>query len=117
VVSASEPLHPNTAAVDVAPAVPLQVTAADESAVAAHGAGAKRSGGTLPPHVIAYLTMALCLFSDDDYEEVAVKVTGSLSRFGCWDAGWQAPKLGGRGCGSGGDSSAPGRRCQRYFRN
>ena len=60
-------------------------------AVAGHGAGAKRSGGTLPPHVVAYLTMGLCLFPDDDYEEVAVKVTGSLSRFGCWDAAWQAP--------------------------
>lgn len=60
-------------------------------AVAAHGAGAKRSGGTLPPHVVAYLTMGLCLFGDDDYEEVATKVTGSLSRFGCWDASWQVP--------------------------
>jgi hypothetical protein len=64
-------------------------------AVAAHGAGAKRSGGTLPPHVVAYLTMGLCLFPDDDYEEVAVKVTGSLSRFGCWDASWQAPTASG----------------------
>jgi len=60
-------------------------------AVAAHGAGAKRSGGTLPPHVMAYLTMALCLFPDDDYTEVATKVTGSLSRFGCWDAAWEVP--------------------------
>lgn len=60
-------------------------------AVAARGAGARRSGGTLPPHVVAYLTMGLCLFPGDDYEEVAVKVTGSLSRFGCWDASWQAP--------------------------
>jgi hypothetical protein len=64
-------------------------------AVAAHGAGAKRSGGTLPPHVVAYLTMGLCLFPDDDYEEVAVKVTGSLSRFGCWDASWSAPSSSG----------------------
>jgi len=73
-------------------AVPRDVI---DAAVAAHGAGAKRSGGTLPPHVIAYLTMALWLFPDDDYEEVAVKVTGSLSRFGCWDAGWQAPSSSG----------------------
>jgi hypothetical protein len=69
-------------------AVPRDVV---DVAVAAHGAGAKRSGGTLPPHVVAYLTMGLCLFGDDDYEEVATKVTGSLSRFGCWDASWQAP--------------------------
>jgi hypothetical protein len=64
-------------------------------AVAAHGAGVKRSGGTLPPHVVAYLTMGLCLFPDDDYEEVAVKVTGSLSRFGCWDVSWSAPSSSG----------------------
>jgi hypothetical protein len=60
-------------------------------AVAAHGVGVKRSGGTLPPHVVVYLTMGLCLFPDDDYAEVATKVTGSLSRFGCWDASWQVP--------------------------
>ncbi|WP_190815795.1 IS4 family transposase [Saccharopolyspora pogona] len=69
-------------------AVPRDVI---DLAVAARGVGAKRSGGTLPPHVVAYLTMGLCLFPDDDYEEVAMKVTGSLSRFGCWDASWQAP--------------------------
>jgi hypothetical protein len=39
--------------------------------------------------------MGLCLFPDDDYEEVAVKVTGSLSRFGCWDASWSAPSSSG----------------------
>jgi Insertion element 4 transposase N-terminal len=62
-----------------------------DSAVAGRGVGAKRSGGTLPAHVVAYLTMGLCLFPDDDYTEVATKVTGSLSRFGCWDASWQVP--------------------------
>jgi hypothetical protein len=62
-----------------------------DAAVAAHGAGAKRSDGTLPPHVVAYLTMALSLFPADDYEEVATKVTGALSRFGCWDASWSVP--------------------------
>jgi hypothetical protein len=66
-----------------------------DAAVAARGAGAKRSGGTLPPHVVAYLTMALCLFPDDDYEEVATKVTGALSRFGCWDASWSVPTASG----------------------
>ena len=62
-----------------------------DAAVAAHGVGAKRSDGTLPPHVVAYLTMALSLFPDDDDEEVATKVTGALSRFGCWDASWSVP--------------------------
>src|SRR5256886_1360283 len=62
-----------------------------DAAVAAHGVGAKRSDGKLPPHVVAYLTMALSLFPDDDYEEVVTKVTGALSRFGCWDASWSVP--------------------------
>jgi hypothetical protein len=62
-----------------------------DAAVAAHGVGVKRSDGTLPPHVVAYLTMASCLLPDDDYEEVATKVTGALSRFGCWDASWSVP--------------------------
>ncbi|WP_275293302.1 transposase domain-containing protein, partial [Amycolatopsis sp. La24] len=62
-------------------AVPRDVI---DAAVAGCGAGARRSDGKLPPHVVAYLTMALCLFPGDDYEEVATKVTGSLSRFGCW---------------------------------
>jgi len=60
-------------------------------AVAAHGVGAKRSDSKLPAHVVAYLTMGLCLFPDDDYTEVATKVTGSLSRFGCWNASWKVP--------------------------
>jgi hypothetical protein len=39
--------------------------------------------------------MGLCLFADDDYEEVATKVTGSLSRWGCWDARWSVPTASG----------------------
>src|SRR2546430_14549037 len=62
-----------------------------DAAVAAHGVGAKRSDGKLPPHVVAYLTMALSLFPDDDYAEVVTKVTGALSRFGGWDATWTVP--------------------------
>jgi hypothetical protein len=63
-------------------------TAVPRDAVAGCGVEAQRSDGTLPPHVTAYLTMALCLFTEDDYEEVATKVTGALTRFGCWDARW-----------------------------
>jgi hypothetical protein len=66
-----------------------------DAAVAAVGVGAKRSDGKLSAHVTAYLTMALCLFADDDYEEVATKVTGSLSEWGCWDAGWSVPTASG----------------------
>jgi hypothetical protein len=62
-----------------------------DTAVAAGGVGERRSGGKLPAHVTAYLTMGLCLFAEDDYEEVATKVTGSLDRWGCWDASWSVP--------------------------
>jgi Insertion element 4 transposase N-terminal len=62
-----------------------------DAAVVACGVGEKRSGGKLPAHVTAYLTMVMCLFAEDDYEEVAIKVTGSLLRWGCWDAGWSVP--------------------------
>ena len=55
------------------------------------GCGRKRSDGKLPAHVITYLTLALCLFPDDDYTEVATKVTGSLDRWNCWDAAWSVP--------------------------
>ena len=73
-------------------AVPRDVI---DTAVAACGAGDKRAGGKLPAHVVTYLTMAMCLFPDDDYEEVAAKVTGSLSGWGCWDAAWSVPTASG----------------------
>jgi hypothetical protein len=62
-----------------------------DDAVAVCGVRERRSDGKLPAHVITYLTLALSLFADDDYEEVATRVTGSLDRFGCWDAGWSVP--------------------------
>jgi hypothetical protein len=62
-----------------------------DDAVTACGVRERRSDGTLPAHVTAYVTLGLCLFPDDDYEEVAAKVTGSLDRFGCWDASWSVP--------------------------
>ncbi|WP_433060598.1 IS4 family transposase [Dactylosporangium sp. CS-033363] len=62
-----------------------------DDAVAVCGVRERRSDGKLPAHVTAYLTLALALFPDDDYEEVAAKVTGSLDRFGVWDAGWSVP--------------------------
>ena len=57
-----------------------------DEAVAVCGVREKRSDAKLPAHVIAYLTLALCLFPEDDYTEVATKVTGSLDRWGCWNA-------------------------------
>jgi hypothetical protein len=62
-----------------------------DEAVAVCGVRERRSDGKLPAHVVTYLTLALCLFADDDYEEVATRVTGSLDRFGCWDAAWTVP--------------------------
>jgi hypothetical protein len=66
-----------------------------DDAVAACGVADRRAGGKLPAHVTAYLTMAMCLFAEDDYTEVATKVTGSLSRWGCWDARWSVPTAAG----------------------
>ncbi len=62
-----------------------------DEAVAVCGVRERRSDGKLPAHVTAYLTLGLSLFPEDDYEEVATKVTGSLDRFGCWDAAWSVP--------------------------
>jgi hypothetical protein len=62
-----------------------------DAAIANCGVGEKRSDGKLPAHVTAYLTLGLALFPDDDYTEVATKVTGSLDRFGCWNAAWSVP--------------------------
>src|SRR3954467_1030618 len=62
-----------------------------DEAVAVCGCGSAASDGKLPAHVITYLTLALCLFPDDDYREVATKVTGSLDRWGCWNAAWSVP--------------------------
>ena len=66
-----------------------------DEAVAAAGKGAKRSDGKLPPHVMVYLVMALALFADDDYEEVAARLTETLTAWGCWDDSWSVPTSGG----------------------
>jgi len=66
-----------------------------EDAVAAAGKGARRAGGKLPPHVMVYFVMALALFADEDYEEVAARLAGTLQGWGCWDDGWEVPTSGG----------------------
>jgi hypothetical protein len=66
-----------------------------DDAVAAAGKQARRSDGKLPPHVMVYLVMALALFADDDYEEVAARVTETLTAWGCWDDSWSVPTSGG----------------------
>ena len=66
-----------------------------DAAVAAAGKGARRSDGKLPPHVVVYLVMALALFADEDYEEVATRLTETLASWGCWDDSWSVPTSGG----------------------
>ena len=66
-----------------------------DEAVGACGKGAKRAGGKLPPHVMVYFVLALALFPDDDYEEVAVRLTETLAAWGCWDDAWSVPTSGG----------------------
>jgi Insertion element 4 transposase N-terminal len=65
-----------------------------DDAVAATGKQARRRGGKLPPHVVVYLVMALALFSDEDYEEVAERLTGALRSWGSWDERWEPPTKG-----------------------
>jgi Insertion element 4 transposase N-terminal len=66
-----------------------------DEAVAAAGRGARRSDGKLPPHVMVYFAMALALFADEDYEEVAARLTETLASWGCWDQSWATPTSGG----------------------
>jgi hypothetical protein len=53
-----------------------------DEAVAAAGRAARRSDGKLPPHVVVYFAMALALFSEEDYEEVAARLTETLAPWG-----------------------------------
>jgi len=76
----------------LASAVPRD--AVDE-AVEVTGRAAKRAGGKLPPHVMVYFAMALALFADDDYEEVAARLAGTLQDWDCWDEAWEVPTSGG----------------------
>jgi hypothetical protein len=66
-----------------------------DDAVEAAGRSARRAGGKLPPHVVVYLVMALALFADDDYEEVAARLAGTLQGWGCWGDSWEVPTSGG----------------------
>src|ERR1700761_6157843 len=76
----------------LASSVPRDVV---DDAIAVTGRGARRAGGKLPPHVMVYFVMALALFADEDYEEVAARLTETLRGWGCWDAGWEVPTRGG----------------------
>ncbi|WP_051105592.1 IS4 family transposase [Parafrankia discariae] len=45
----------------------------------------------LPAHVMVYFTMAMCLFFDDDYEEVIRKLVGTLRDLRSWKDEWRIP--------------------------
>jgi hypothetical protein len=62
-----------------------------DEAVEETGRAAKRSDGTIPPHVVVYFVMALALFADEDYEEVALRLAGV---FADWGAGWEPTSSG-----------------------
>ena len=76
----------------LASSVPRDVV---DDAVVAAGKEAKRAGGRLPPHVMVYFVMALALFADEDYEEVAARLAGTLQAWGSWEDGWEVPTRGG----------------------
>ena len=67
-----------------------------DDAIEVTGKKARRRGGKLPPRVVAYLVMALALFADDDCEEVAARLAGTLADWGGWEESWgRVPTSGG----------------------
>ena len=66
-----------------------------DEAIAATGKQAKRSHGRLPPHVMVYFAMAMALFAEEDYEEVAARLTETLTSWGRRDSQWAVPTSGG----------------------
>jgi hypothetical protein len=45
----------------------------------------------LPAHVMVRFTLAMCLFYDEDYEEVMRSLMGSLQEMGSWRDDWVVP--------------------------
>lgn len=45
----------------------------------------------LPAHVMVRFCVAMCLFYDEDYEEVMRKLVGSLKEMGSWREDWDVP--------------------------
>ena len=66
-----------------------------DEAVAVTGKKALRKGGKLPPRVTAYLVMALALFADEDHEEVAARLAGTLADWNGWEEPWGEPPTSG----------------------
>jgi|SRR5438270_442373 hypothetical protein len=51
----------------------------------------ERRSRRLPAHVMVRFCLAMCLFYDDDYEEVMRKLAGSLREMGSWRDEWAVP--------------------------
>lgn len=51
----------------------------------------ERRSRRLPAHVMVRFCLAMCLFYDDDYEEVMRKLVGSLKEMDSWDDDWEVP--------------------------
>jgi hypothetical protein len=67
-----------------------------DDAIEATGKQAQRRGGKLPPRVVTYLVMALALFAEEDYEEVAARLAGTFADWDGWEESWgRAPTSGG----------------------
>jgi hypothetical protein len=67
-----------------------------DDAVEVTGKKARRRDGKLPPRVTAYLVMGLALYADEDYEEVAARLAGTLADWDGWEEPWgEVPTSGG----------------------
>src|SRR5215475_15855193 len=51
----------------------------------------ERRSRLLPAHVMVRFCQAMCLFFDDDYEEVMRKLVGSLQSMDSWSDSWHVP--------------------------
>jgi hypothetical protein len=49
---------------------------------------------SLPARVVVYFTMAMCLFFEDDYEEVIRRLVGTLRWLGSWKTEWKSRRQG-----------------------
>src|SRR5262245_51208183 len=58
-------------------------------------AGARGGPGEAAAARDGVFVMALALFADDDYEEVAARLTETLRGWDCWETGWEVPARGG----------------------
>ena len=48
----------------------------------------------LPARVVVYFTLAMCLWADEGYEEVARLLVGGLRHMARWRGDWQVPSSG-----------------------